>query len=241
MEINKLYIGASISHQHHDSGTLGAFVLDRHSNPCLISCNHVLAQNGKIVNKANLDTCRVFHPGNSEEKKIEEKGHVAHVANWQKLVKWRFNRCDAAYAKILTSVEIAGNHVPFGPFEGKRIHVAPVDFIPHRGMTVHKIGQSTGFTTGVFSHTDRGILIGGYRFSPVLKIEWKSINEPFSINGDSGSLVFTEVNRKLYGIGMIFAGVNVEALSFFKENNITPYSYACTLGNVLKKNKVSYL
>ncbi|MFZ6682084.1 hypothetical protein [Undibacterium sp. Tian12W] len=82
------------------------------------------------------------------------------------------------------------------------------------GYLVQKVGRTTGHTSGTVIAQIVGASPVGYNvhgqgnhvayFNDVFVVE--GIGEPFSLSGDSGSLVTTTLNNVKYGVGLIFAG-----------------------------------
>ncbi len=99
-----------------------------------------------------------------------------------------------------------------------------------RDMVMCKIGRTTCYTRGVLRAVDldrvpvnvpgEGILL----FKNVIEIRSLTTDKPFSLPGDSGSLVFTEDG--LEAIGIVFSGG-------WREDGYK-VSYVCKLEPILK-------
>ena len=227
-----LHIGISISHSEYFPGTLGAFVLNSKNKPCLLSCNHVLAKNGEICDLQDINTTRIYHPGNVEDHIVTASEHIANVEQWVVLRTLQPNSSDSAYARILDGIDFLGNVIPKGfEFAGEKIHQAPDDFVPYKGSEVYKIGRSTGLTKGIINSTSLdGVTVRATRnfvFDNLIMVDWQNEEKPFSAPGDSGSLTFVRENGKFFAIGILFAAAS-------------NYSYVCTMKDILKQNKITY-
>jgi hypothetical protein len=238
----KLQIGHSISHRNYSKGTIGAFVKDEKQRICLLSCNHVLAQNGELVDLSIPETSiEVYHPGNSRDSLGTRDGHVANVVGYLPL-NADGNQSDSAYASILDNIPYSGNVIPDGfPFAGQPIYQQPRDFVLQPGTVIYKIGSNTQFTSGKFARFEKGIRIRQHKFDHVIKVIWSSFDEPFSLMEDSGSLAFVNDNGTLYAIGMVFAGFNkMGDIEKLRKLDVLPYSYLCSLNYTLKANDLEY-
>jgi hypothetical protein len=70
--------------------------------------------------------------------------------------------------------------------------------------------------------------IGTVRFDNLLEVEWKLEDDPFSKEGDSGSVVFDRGSQR--PLGLLFAGGLLK-----RDGNRVGVSYACNLTYILKK------
>lgn len=248
IEDSPLHIGMPISHRDNACGTLGAFVLNENNELCLLSCNHVLAGNGRFINNNDQTTKEIYHPGNTRKSYAGSNRHIANVEYWKPLKEGKENFSDSAYARLLGEIESLGNVVPKGfgfQFEGEPIYIASPYMSLEEGTKVYKIGYATGFTTGIIKARSKKLVsIGSHTFSNLIEVEWLSDDIPFSMNGDSGSMAFIEWDNSLYAIGMVLAGINPndkKLIKRLKDNNITPFSYLCNMDSVLNESNVTYL
>jgi hypothetical protein len=196
-----LEIGGSIGHVKITAGTLAAFVTSGDGEEdWLLSNNHVLADE----DRAKVGD-RVVQPGPLDGGRAP-RDVVGRLARSVKL-KRRGNRVDAATATIAEGVEYYFNHLrTFGPLAGARGEAVDL------GEIVHKLGRTTGLTKGRVSAIELdglrvGYDIGELEFDGQIEIE-PIAARPFSLGGDSGSLVFDGRRR---AVGLLFAGNDVDA------------------------------
>lgn len=120
------------------------------------------------------------------------------------------NNSDAALIKIIDEALVSSHQ---GLLYDTPNKVAPLS----AGMVVKKVGRTTGLTSGAVTcqmagshpvtYTVQGIGTQVAFFEPVFLI--RSLNPaqgPFSINGDSGSLVVAEIGGEPTAVGIVFAG-----------------------------------
>lgn len=195
-----LLIGSSVGHINITAGTLGAFV-SRAGRPYILSNNHVLADEDRcnegdpILQRGRFDGG--MHP----------QDQVATLRYWVSLNRKGANRVDAALAEIDDGVgweptllrSVAGN---------TNSHLAGIgpDFLDE-GVTVYKIGRTTGPTEGRVVAFDFDELVvnfdtGNLRFDGQIEIQGVG-DHPFSDGGDSGSLI---VDSDMQAIALLFAG-----------------------------------
>lgn len=200
--LRPLAIGASLGHPAVTAGTLGCFVRDRRGRVCVLSNNHVLADENAakigdpIVQPGVIDGGRVGHDT------------AARLERFVRLRTGRVNRMDAAIAAV-------NPKVPFDPSAvrglGALKGLAPA---LDAGDAVAKIGRSSGLTRGRVTtieldnvFVDYGI--GRVRFDGQLEIEGAAAGKgrararAFSLGGDSGALV---VNGAVEAAALLFAG-----------------------------------
>lgn len=208
--------GDSIGFLELHTGTLGVVVVDAGGQPMILSNNHVLANE----NRGAIGT-EIIRPGSIDGGSLPEDV-VARLSQFVSLVAGGVNRVDAAVAEIVDGVQferaaIAG----LGPVNGIRLQ-------PPNDIIVRKVGRTTGLTTGrvtafelddVRVEMDMGIL----RFDDQIEIA-RTGSKPFSLSGDSGSLVVDSATR---AVGLLFAG------------NDFDMTYANPIGPVLQALGVS--
>jgi hypothetical protein len=192
-----LRIGVSVGHVDITAGTLGCFVSrnDGASRVLILSNNHVLANE----DRAKLND-PILQPGPIDGGK-NPRGIVAQLFRAIRLKK-RSNRVDAAIAALVDGIEHdTADLKGVGKLNGVRTD--PLDV----GDEVFKVGRTTGLTRGRISaievddvsvEYDAGIL----DFDGQVEIE-PAENKPFSLGGDSGSLI---VDNKRRAVGLLFAG-----------------------------------
>lgn len=194
-----LVIGCSIGHFKITAGTLGCFVKDRKTGEILIlSNNHVLANEGlaRIGDK-------ILQPGKFDGGTISQHA-IGTLKRFVKLKKATANLVDCAVADIKSGINHRNTTLgSFGNLAGLGDDVVP-------GEIVHKVGRTTGETTGKVTafELDNVVVqydIGNLKFDNQIEIEGSG-NNSFSDGGDSGSLI---VNDSLQAVALLFAGGDV--------------------------------
>lgn len=196
-DVRPLVIGASMAHRDVTAGTLGAFVRQG-SRTCVLSNNHVLANENvahvgdPILQRSTLDGGTL---GTQQ---------VAVLADWVPLqMGFGSNREDAAIAELMPGVAFDPGELRGLGGSGQRLAgVAPLV-----GGLVHKIGRTTGITTGRITAIEVDNVVVGYdrgnaRFDGAVEIESAGPG-PFSDGGDSGSLI---VDENWHAVALLFAG-----------------------------------
>lgn len=196
-----LRIGGSIAHYSITAGTLGCFVTDRASgDPVILSNNHVLADEN---NGARGDAILQPGPADGGRRPGDKIGTLDRFVRLRR----RDNEIDAATAEIQDGMEFYYSYLEtLGDISGVRTSPLEEDEI------VYKVGRTTGVTRGRVDAFDVDELIVGYdvgniEFNGQIQIRPDG-NEPFSLGGDSGSLV---VDRYRRAVGLLFAGNDVDA------------------------------
>jgi hypothetical protein len=197
-----LRVGSSIGHLRITAGTLGCFVTRTGRDGAedfILSNNHVLADENRGTRGD-----RIVQPGPRDGGKASTDT-VGTLADFVKL-KAR-NEVDAAIATIEGGLE----YYPFwvtglGVIAG--LAPSPIDI----GDRVAKLGRTTGLTRGRVSAIEIDDLtveydIGDLRFDNQIEIAPEG-GSPFSLGGDSGSLV---VDGRRRAVGLLFAGNDVDA------------------------------
>jgi hypothetical protein len=209
-----LLLGTSIGHPATTAGTLGCFVRDvgragrtggaggRRGRLGILSNNHVLA----LENAAKLRD-PIIQPGVVDGGRVS-RDTVAHLERFIRLRPGKTNRIDAAFA--LLDPKIPNDPTTLRGL-GKLTGLAPALDI---GDEVTKLGRTTGLTRGRISaievdnvFVDYGL--GRVRFDDQIEIEGvtrrgtRSGSRPFSLGGDSGSLI---LNTHLQAAALLFAG-----------------------------------
>jgi len=151
-----------------------------------------------------------------------------------KVVKLKFgtNLVDAAVADLYEGIEF--DSVSIGKL-GDLAGQASVFDLPSKA-TVHKVGRTTGQTSGRITAFDIDNVrvqydMGVLRFDNQIEIEGAG-TKAFSDSGDSGSLI---VDDQLRAIGLLFAGGNVGG------SNGKGLTYANPIETVLDALKVDLL
>jgi hypothetical protein len=196
-----LLVGCSVGHPNTTAGTLGCFVeIEGRTGPCILSNNHVLADE----NRATLgDPIRQPGPFDGGASPQDE---VATLSKFEALTATGKNLLDGALAALSedTSGDF-GTLTGMGTLNGMRPDPLDGDEI------VFKIGRTTGVTRGrisAFEIDDVWIQydIGVIGFDRQIEIA-PTEGSPFSLGGDSGSLI---VDESLRAVGLLFAGNDVD-------------------------------
>jgi len=221
-----LTIGCSIGQLRVTAGTLGAFVQDRDAGTVqILSNNHVLANE----NRAKRGD-PIVQPGRFDHGRTPADT-VAHLSRYVSLLWGQPNFVDCAVATIGSTASFdVGLLDQRGRLAGGR--TAPID----GPETVHKIGRTTGFTTGMISAVEMDNITISYDqgtalFDSQIEIQGQG-DGPFAAGGDSGSLVFDENHL---AIGIIFGGTLQGA------NNKMGFTYVNPLDLVLNQLNVDLL
>ena len=198
-----LQIGGSVA--NHDpvslsAGTIGCFVTKDGEEDFILSNNHVLANENRARRGVNILQPGGFDGGTNPADKVGDlKDYVR--------LKRRHHLVDCAIASIDEGVEYFFNHLEtLGPIRG--IRTAPLE----EDERVYKVGRTTGVTEGKVTATELdqvkvGFDIGDLEFDSQIEIA-PTGSEPFSLGGDSGSLIVDSDN---HAVGLLFAGNDVDA------------------------------
>jgi len=230
----QLEIGISIGPRDSGVGTLGAFI-SRADGNYILSCNHVMVSTiGARITKSFTQGDSIYHPGREAGVRLDATREIAKLSNYVPLSRTEENDIDSAIAKLEDNWGHTVTQVPFGrhyPNEGRVITVMhKPDEQLQRDMVVCKIGRSTLYTRGLVRAVDIDRLPvrmygqGNLLFSDVIEIRSIKKDEPFSVPGDSGSLVFTE--NGLEAIGLVFSGG--------WRNDSYKLTYVCKLNPILE-------
>jgi hypothetical protein len=162
---------------------------------------------------------RILQPGKADAGR--QRDAIGTLRAFKSL-KNRGNLVDAAVAEMNEGIQYYFNWLEDrGPISGVRTTPLVV------GEPVFKLGRTTGLTEGRISAIELDDLTVGYDRSNLTfdgQIEIAPVgNEPFSLGGDSGSLV---VDAADFAIGLLFAGNDVDA------------TYASPIGDVLDALKM---
>lgn len=196
-----LRIGGSIGAVHTGaSGTLGCFVTRDHEEDLILSNNHVLANE----NRSHLGTT-TLQPGEFDGG-LDPDDRVGELQKFIPLYEKKKNRLDCAVASLDEGIEYYYSHLEgLGELSGVR------DTPLEDGEPVFKVGRTTGLTEGRVRAIEVDKLtvefeIGDLQFFGQIEIE-PAGSEPFSLAGDSGSLI---VDRRRRAVGLLFAGNDVD-------------------------------
>ena len=191
--------GVSVGHRDITAGTLGCFVTTRETGLCMLSNNHVLADE----NRAAIGDL-VLQPARYDGGEVPEDV-AGRLAEFVPLQVAGANRVDAALASVAEGIGVEAGFLGDGDALGAE-PVAPADVL---GERVTKEGRTTGRTSGVVSAFNVQRVLVQYdiaealRFDGQIEVQGEEGGD-FSLGGDSGSLVVTEDG--LRPVGLLFAG-----------------------------------
>lgn len=193
-----LKIGISIGHYKITAGTLGGFVRSRDDGSVLIlSNNHVLANENK-----GKKGDPVLQPGADDGGRNPED-KVGELLRFVSLKREGTNLVDCALATIDSSVEYDTRTLTgMGELAGLG------DAILAEDDAVRKLGRTTVKTDGRVTAFELDDVVvqfntGLLRFDNLVEIEGAGDDTPFSLKGDSGSLI-VDADRR--AVGLLFAG-----------------------------------
>jgi|GEM_PF-2624231 len=209
-----LQLGLSIGPKDSGIGSLGA-IISRRDGDYVLSCNHVMVRkNGALITHGNERGDSIYHPGREPNYRLDATREIGCLTNYIPLSKDEENDLDCAIAKLDSGWNYDIMRIPSGlqyPNEGRSISVmSNPDEHLRRDMTVGKIGRTTCYTQGLVRAVDIDRLtvnmpgVGKLLFRNVFEIRSATKEKPFSLPGDSGSLVFSEDGFE--AIGLVFAG-----------------------------------
>jgi hypothetical protein len=193
--------GVSISNiKLPGSGTLGCLVVLNSGKLCMLSNNHVLANE----NAANIGD-EVIQPGNAEP--VEAPDQVIGTLENFIPIQATGNLVDAAVA--LTSFAMASpKHVTY------QLNPQPLE--PTIGMTVAKDGRTTQSTVGMITdlHVNISVPYDPFPSGAEMRdqIGIRGVQGPFSMPGDSGSLIVTAASKQ--PVALLFAGSTDNSMTF---------------------------
>ena len=196
-----LRIGGSIGHFNTTAGTLGCFVTDQaNGDELILSNNHVLA-NENAASRGDA----IVQPGPLDGGR-RPRDTVAELHRFGRLRR-RGNNIDAATAAIKSDLEYYVNWIE-GRGEIAGVRTTPLE----EDEIVYKVGRTTGLTRGRVNAIEVDGLqveydMGVIEFDGQIQIA-PADNEPFSLGGDSGSLI---VDRYRRAVALLFAGNDVDA------------------------------
>ncbi len=191
-------------------GTLGAIVSDSAGNDYILSCNHILAANGRVPQNRSIF---------SNEKLIGCFGGSEFCVQ---LNRDQPNLVDCALGR-LTDKTVSFDVPPEFAFPSECKVIAADVIKPARGMTVAKAGAISGTTTGTIVDIDADGYVeysfGTYHFANQVVIDSGDDKIEFAVSGDSGSVVRDQKTGA--ATAMIFAAAG-------------RFAVACPMSAVLK-------
>lgn len=212
-----LPLGVSVGTDEGTTGTLGFFAVDGKDSLGFVSCYHVL---GSLPYwEEPEDGQRIYQPGPQDETP-SNRTHIARLGHYNVLHHKRPNRAESAFAILKEGVHVLGNRIPalFGEAFADRLVSGPLGSTEADLLKLHevyKVGRTSGLTKGYVSalaidsfsvdiEKDSSML--HYLFDNVIEIMWDPSSPEFSVNGDSGGLIFSNLEDELKAVGMVFAG-----------------------------------
>jgi hypothetical protein len=206
------------------AGTLGAILEDGKAR-YILSCNHVLTVNGRVLNSKDTSIVTPALSHNSEAIARPNEFFIG-LARDQK------NCVDCAMAPMLEmkSKEVKPHFRAAklatgtrGGGQGAAATESPIG-VPDRGQKVRKDGATTGLTSGTVVDVNADFYVeysfGTFLFSNQVVIQGD--NDAFAANGDSGSIVIDTGQNK--AIAMVFAECG-------------KFAIACSLTDVIQQLK----
>jgi S1-C subfamily serine protease len=174
------------------AGTFGAVVTDG-TDRFILSNNHVLADENRLALGSPI-----FQPGLLDGGKVSTD-QVAELTRFVPVQASAFNQVDCAIARVLRS-DLVSNAILFiGPPQGTAA--------AQRDMVVHKFGRTTGYQAGRVTSVNTDVKIrydmGEVAFRRQIIVEGLK-GQPFSAQGDSGSLILERQSQR--AIGLLFGG-----------------------------------
>jgi hypothetical protein len=173
-------------------GTLGAVVTDG-ANRYILSCNHVLARNGRVPEKHATIVSAEF---------VGREDEIAKPGRFVELDEKGGNSVDCALALLPANTHKVQAAFPSG------INLSlggPDDRKP--GIDVTKFGAITGKTHGKIVDTDVNLYVdysfGTFCFEHQVMIESTEDDQHFAAAGDSGSIIMNGTTYR--AIAMVFA------------------------------------
>ncbi len=189
--------GVSCGHPNVTAGTIGALVVLNNGKLCILSNNHILAnENDALIGD------RILQPGTVDANNNPNRplDTIARLEAFVRMNPGSGNLVDAAVA-FTNSQAVKPNHVTY--------RVSPSPVAASVGMSVMKNGRTTGSTMGtVIALGVNSLRIPYRRFTASFdnQIAIRGVGTDFSAGGDSGSLIVT-LNSK-QPVGLLFAGGN---------------------------------
>ena len=193
--------GVAVSNiKFHRSGTLGCLVVLNNGKLCILSNNHVLANE----NSAEIGD-DIIQPGYAESAPAEDQV-IGVLENFAKINATR-NSVDAAVA--WTSDQLASPvHITY--------YLNPTPIPVALGMTVLKNGSSTEATIGIVTDLGANISVQYEPFPAgaemINQVAIRGISGSFSMPGDSGSLIVTNATKQ--PVALLFAGSSDSSITF---------------------------
>jgi len=212
--------GISFGLQDGPSGTLGVS-LESENKFYLLSNNHVIADTNDaqigsdLIQPSSADSDRANYCGeleryvkiNFKENSLSKPGILSKLCQFfsslfggdsssSKVLEndLKYNQVDCALGELRSCSTKVNEVLKVGKIKGIRK--------PELGMSVKKVGRSSGVTEGRIIQMDATIEVG-FSFGRKAMFEDQIVTTPISSPGDSGSVVLDEDN---YLVGLLFSG-----------------------------------
>jgi endonuclease G len=197
-----LVAGISCANQFVNAGTLGYFCKKNRDDSgamYLLSSGHVFKAKTEYKKSSAILQASPSDGGNMNDV-VADFDSATRLSQ----AEGARNVTDAAIARLRDDIKYKPEIQDVGPLKGT---VKPV-----LGMSVAKVGRTTGFTEGVVTAIDYEAIVpwgvrsvqATYTFKNQIRIEPTKSSERFADFGDSGSMVFTKSNPA--AVGLYFAG-----------------------------------
>jgi hypothetical protein len=232
--VRPLSIGYSIGHKEGGPGTLGLFA--KASNGlAAVSCNHVIA----LSDEAKVGSW-IYQPG-PPDLPAEPNHRIGRLANYRELNKTGSNYIDGAYCILEDTIETIENLIPTdsgAPDAGEAFDAVIDPFNLELDKPVAKIGRTTGYTSEPVENVSVGINdvtieipgLGNHRFDNMIEIEWTDGRRPFAKAGDSGSALYQEAYRTVFGLHIASGEITRKE---GRTSKTVKVSYACPITKVM--------
>ena len=202
------------------SGTLGALI-SRGGVTYILSNNHVLAKSDKGTTGATGDN--ITQPGLVDNSCNPGLNLVAHLSEFAPVTPAASpgaapKNVDAAIGQVVAgTVDPTGAILDLGAANGTSIAAAPPSNVgivaPSLGLSVAKVGRSTGLTCGTISSISTNVSVQYAAKCGDTVAAFTStysnqifISGSFSASGDSGSLIVSSAQAR--PVGLLFAGTS---------------------------------
>jgi hypothetical protein len=182
------------------AGTFGALVRNAKGEVCVLSNNHVLADENRLPLGSAIFQPGLLDGGNSS------KDQIASLTRFIDLQGGTANRVDAAIAALTSSKLATRDILHIGAPSGSA--AAAID------MVVHKFGRTTAYTVGRVISVATDVSVdyetGTFVFEDQIMIVGLD-GQPFSDSGDSGSLILDRATQR--AVGLLFAGSSTHTVA----------------------------
>jgi hypothetical protein len=206
-------------------GTLGAVVQDGAGEQYILSCNHILAANGRVTRDPAAKVVAAAFVGKETPLAgpvvyfVGDDKKIASPVVYVPLTRHGHNLVDCALAQINKRTNLPAKF----PRSIRPLNPDPIE--PDIHMKVQKFGAATGVSSGTIVDVHADLYVdtsfGRFRFNDQIVIEARKDPE-FATEGDSGSIVWDEKTKQ--PVAMVFAASG-------------KYAIACRLSEVVSRLK----